>query len=335
MGLWDKVKDAAQKAAEAAKDQVQREDSLLNRAVDKTRAAADKATVIAKDQIHRQDSELNRLFQSTSDAANTVAGRIDSIEAGRRDETIASARRYAERKKAEAYNIPGETVAEAPPPEFPNSMRWSAHELYRQIAATTYPDFRSLASDDQKWALCEIARHDRRLVDRMRSIGNAYIDVVRLREGDDAIAAALQACGLTDDPELKAAYRNWHDDAYDDSFYADDDPGRSKGKRLIGWLVFRRVGGGPGEDGGASLRRAGSDAGTGELDRLAAEVKQARAAFDAREAVVNKVFRPRRSSFESQFLVHRGVNADPEFRWTDEAADDGGDGFDGGALTEI
>src|SRR5579859_6595268 len=104
MGLWDKVKDAAQKAAEAAKDQVNREDSLLNKTVDATRKAADKAAVVAKDQVHRQDSLLNRVKDKAAASSDNLLGKIDAIDAGRHDEQVAMARRYAQKKKAEALS---------------------------------------------------------------------------------------------------------------------------------------------------------------------------------------------------------------------------------------
>src|SRR5688572_28975136 len=101
MGLWDKVKETAQKAADAAKDQLEREDSLLNKAVDKTKEAADKAVVVAKDQYHREGSALNSVISKTAATADKVGGSMDNIEAGRRDESIEAAKKYSARKKAE------------------------------------------------------------------------------------------------------------------------------------------------------------------------------------------------------------------------------------------
>src|SRR5256885_4158402 len=94
MGIWDKVKDAANKAAEAAKDQVKREDSFLNKTVDATKAAADKAVVVAKDQYYRQDSGLNKLKSGAAGASDKLLGHIDAIDTNKRDEHIAAARRY-------------------------------------------------------------------------------------------------------------------------------------------------------------------------------------------------------------------------------------------------
>ena len=355
MGLWDKVKETAQKAAEAAKDQLEREDSLLNKAVDKTKQAADKATVVAKDQYYREGSALNRAISRTAATADTVGGKLDNLESGTRDESIQMAKRYAQRKKAEADSLVGGGVEEeeaAPArstaPKFPNTQELSDEEVYKKVAETIYPDFRSLPAGEKRSALCEIARYDKKLVNLMRAIGSAYIDTMRsLAEGDDAYQAALQAAGLDGDRELKRAFQSWVDDSYGDEFYADDDGSRHKPTRLLGWLVFQRAGGAPGEQGGEALSQAFADAGVRDVYGLGRLLAAARTLHDARSQVVTNVFRPRRESFASQFLVQRGINADFDFNWLDAdgkvddgvgggggAGGDGGD-FSGGSLMEL
>lgn len=356
MGLWDKVKETAQKAADAAKDQLEREDSLLNKAVDKTKQAADKASNVAKDQYHREGSALNKVIAKGAATADKVGGGIDNIEAGKRDESIEMAKRYSARKKAETdVNAPPEEVGgatEAPVQKrdhFPNSEGFTDEEVYKKVAETIYPDFRSLPGGDKRRALCEIARYDRKLVNHMRAIGNAYIDTVRnLAEGDDGYQAALEASGLSKDREIKRAYQNWLDDSYDDEFYADDDGGHRKAVRMIGWLVFARLGGQPGETGGELLTRAFADSGVRDVYSLGRLLGSARTLLDARTQVVMNHFKPRREAFQNQFLVHRGINAELEFNWLDEngkvddglgsgggADDDDGGGFAGGSLMEL
>lgn len=347
MGFWDKVKETAQKAADAAKEQVASEDSLLNKAVEGAKKAADKAVVVAKDQVNRQDSGLNNMRAKVAGASDSVLGKIDAMDVTARDEGTAAAKRYAAKRQAERH---GEELADDAPREqkvrFPNSMEWTDDEVYKQVAETIYPDFRSLPQGDKKWALCEIARYDRKIVNLMRGIGSAYIDTVRqLADGDDAYQAALEACGLADDPELKRAFKNWLDDSYDDDFYKDDDGGHVKAVRLLGWLVFQRVGGEAGEPGGAILEQAFADAGVRDVYGMAKQVAQARTLVDARDAVVVAAFKPRRASFASQFLVQRGINADVNFVWVEETKeggtpDEGGGGqdeggFSGGSLMEL
>lgn len=353
MGLWDKVKETAQKAADAAKDQLEREDSLLNKAVDKTKQAADKASTVAKDQYHREGSALNRVIAKGAATADKVGGGIDNIEAGKRDESIEMAKRYSARKKAET-DVNAQEQESGPEPErarkdlFPNSEGMTDDEVYKKVASTMYPDFRSLPAGEKRVALCEIARYDKKLVNHMRAIGNAYIDTVRnLAEGDDGYQAALEATGLSKDRELKKSYQNWLDDSYDEEYYADDDGGHRKAVRAIGWLVFARLGGQPGEAGGELLTRAFADAGVRDVYSLGRLLGSARTLFDARMQVVMSVFKPRRDAFSSQFLVHRGINADLEFNWLDEngkvddglgsggGADDDGGGFAGGSLMEL
>lgn len=351
MGLWDKVKETAQKAADAAKDQLEREDSLLNKAVDKTKEAADKAVVVAKDQYHREGSALNKVIAKGQATADKVGGGIDNIEAGKRDESIEMAKRYAARKKGEANADPNEVVEEAPREKkrlFRNSQELLDDEVYKQVAETMYPDFRSLPPGDKRTALCEIARYDKWLANLMRAIGSAYIDTYRtLAEGDEGYQAALDAVGLWSDRELKRAFKNWLDDSYDEEFYKDDDGGHRKAVRMVGWLVFSRAGGAPGETGGATLTRAFADAGVRDQYGLGKLLATARTTFDARQAVVMAAFKPRREAFTSQFLVHRGINADMDFNWLDESGkvddgvgsgggsndDDGG--FSGGSLMEL
>lgn len=343
MGLWDKVKETAQKAADAAKDQLEREDSLLNKAVDKTKQAADKAVVVAKDQYYREGSALNRVIAKTAATADRVGGGLDNIEAGRRDESIEMAKRYSQRKKAETER--GGAVEEEAPvrergPRFPNTQELGDDEVYKKVAETMYPDFRSLPAGEKRAALCEIARYDKKLVNLMRAIGSAYIDTLRnLAEGDDTYQAALEAAGLFGDRELKRAFQNWLDDSYDDEFYADDDGGRVKAVRLIGWLVFQRA---PAD----VFTRAFSDAGARDVYGVGRLLGAARTLLDARTQVVLGAFKPRREAFQSQFLVHRGINADMDFNWLDAGgkiddgagdaggSDDGG-GFTGGSLMEL
>lgn len=354
MGLWDKVKETAQKAADAAKDQMEREDSLLNKAVDKTKQAADKAVVVAKDQYHREGSALNKVIAKGAATADKVGGGIDNIEAGKRDESIEMAKRYSARKKNEVDANASEQEQGVPEPArekkdlFPNSEGLTDDEVYKKVAGTMYPDFRSLPAGEKRVALCEIARYDKKLVNHMRAIGNAYIDTVRnLAEGDDGYQAALEAAGLAKDKEIKRAYQNWLDDSYDEEFYADDDGGHRKAVRMVGWLVFARLGGQPGEAGGELLTRAFADAGVRDVYSLGRLLGSARTLLDARTQVVMNTFKPRREAFQSQFLVHRGVNADLEFNWLDEngkvddglgsggGADDDGGGFAGGSLMEL
>lgn len=354
MGLWDKVKETAQKAADAAKDQLEREDSLLNKAVDKTKGAADKAVVVAKDQYYREGSALNRAISKTAATADSVGGRIDNIEAGARDEQIEMAKRYSQRKKAEASSLVGGELEEneAPVrdkgPKFPNTQGLTDDEVYRKVAESIYPDFRSLPAGEKRAALCEIARYDKKLVNLMRAIGSAYIDTVRnLADGDDGYQAALEAAGLAGDRELKRAFQNWLDDSYGDEFYADDDGSRQKPTRLLGWLVFQRAGGATGDKGGEALTQAFADAGVRDVYGLGRLLAAARGMHDARTQVVMNVYRPRRDAFTSQFLAQRGINADLDFNWLDAdgKVDDGvgggggagGDGsdFSGGSLMEL
>lgn len=353
MGLWDKVKETAQKAADAAKDQLEREDSLLNKAVDKSKAAADKAVVVAKDQVHREGSALNRVIAKTSATADRVGGGLDNLEAGKRDESIEMAKRYAARKKSE---VDGNGDPDEPEPaprksKFRNTQELSDGEVYKAVAETMYPDFRSLPAGDKRDVLCEIARYDKKMVNLMRAIGSAYIDTFRnLAEGDDGYSAALEAAGLSKDRELKQAYRNWLDDSYDEEFYADDDGGHRKAVRQVGWLVFVRAGGQPGEVGGEVLSRAFADAGLRDQYGLAKLLATARTTADARSKAILGTFKPRREAFQSQFLVHRGINADIDFNWLDEdgnvddgvgsasgsgGTDDDGGGFAGGSLMEL
>ena len=352
MGIWDKVKDAAQKAADAAKDQVQREDSFLNKTVDAGKKAADKAVVVAKDQYYRQDSGLNKLKANAAGASDKLLGHIDAIDANKRDDHIAAARRYVVKRKSETAVDKDEVVdpgVDRPRDDdrerFPNSMEWTDEEVYSKVSETVYPDFKTLPAGDKKWALCEIARYDRRIVNLMRAIGSAYIDTVRqLAEQDDAWAAALEAAGLSRDPELSRAYRNWLDDAYDDAFYADDDGGHVKAVRLLGSLVFARLGapGPKGEPAGDALRLAIDDCGVRDQYGLVKLIGTTRDLIDAREAVVLQAFKPRRAAFASDFLVHKGINADVQFTWLgpdgkpdgadDTATGGGGDGGDGGGF---
>jgi len=353
MGLWDKVKETAQKAADAAKDQLEREDSLLNKAVDKTKQAADKATNVAKDQYHREGSALNSIIAKGAATADRVGGGIDNIEAGKRDESIEMAKRYSAKKKADT-DINAQEQDSGPEPErarkdqFPNSEGLTDDEVYKKVASTMYPDFRSLPVGEKRIALCEIARYDKKLVNHMRAIGNAYIDTVRnLAEGDDGYQAALEATGVSKDREIKKSYQNWLDDSYDEEFYADDDGGHRKAVRIIGWLVFARLGGQPGDTGGEVLTRAFGDAGVRDVYGLGRLLGSARTLLDARAQVVMNTFKPRREAFQSQFLVHRGINADLEFSWLDEngkvddglggggGTDDDGGGFAGGSLMEL
>src|SRR5207247_10162506 len=134
-------------------------------------------------------------------------------------------------------------------------------------------------------------------------------------EGDDAYQAALAAAGLSADPELRQAFRNWVDDAYDDEFYADDDGGHAKSVRLIGWLVFQRAGGAPGEKGGQALQQAFSDAGVRDVYGLSRLLAAARASVDERDRIVVEAFKPRRGAFDSRFLVQKGLNADVGSAW--------------------
>lgn len=352
MGLWDKVKETAQKAADAAKDQLEREDSLLNKAVDKTKQAADKAVVVAKDQVHREGSALNKVIAKGSATADKVGGGLDNLEAGKRDESIEMAKRYAARKKSEVDGNaePDEPAAAPKKPKFPNTQEMSDGEVYKAVADTMYPDFRSLPVGDKRDVLCEIARYDKKMVNLMRAIGSAYIDTFRnLAEGDDAYQAALDAAGLARDRELKQAYKNWLDDSYDEEFYADDDGGHRKAVRQVGWLVFVRVGGQPGEVGGQLLTRAFADAGVRDQYGLGKLLATARTMADARTQAILNTFKPRREAFQSQYLVHRGVNADIDFNWLDQngnvddgvgggnsgGTDDDGGGFAGGSLMEL
>jgi hypothetical protein len=351
MGLWDKVKETAQKAAEAAKDQVQREDSILNKTVEGAKKAADKAVILGKDQVNRQDSGLNKAKASMAKASDGVLGSIDAMDSNNRNDEIASAKRYAAKRKAEtmAYDEkpPEETEArERDTARFPNSMEWGDDEVYKKVSETIYPDFRTLPANDKKWAVCEIARYDKKISHQLRAIGSGYIDTFReLADGDEGYQVALDACGLADDRELKRAYQNWLDDSYDDKFYEDDDGGHVKAVRLIGSLVFLRIGGAPGEEGGVALQHAFEDAGVKDVHKLAKLVARTRILIDARDAVIEKTFRPRRASFVSQFLVLKGINADPHFTWVEppEPGDDGdgsgsggdGDDFSGGSLMEL
>ncbi|HVO30977.1 MAG TPA: hypothetical protein VMV18_09580, partial [bacterium] len=270
----------------------------------------------------------NKAKASVAAKTDGVLGSIDAMDSGTRNDQIADARRYAARRKAE-------TVAgiEEPPPDarpraerqdrFPNSMKWTDDEVYKQVSETMYPDFRTLPAGDKKWGLCEIARYDRKIVDTMRAIGSAYIDTVRnLVEGNDGLEegyrAVLLAAGIAEDREIETAFKAWHDDSYSDDFYADDDGGHKKAVRMLGWLVFSRVGGARGGDGAEILTRSFADAGVRDVYSLAKKVGKARTLIDAREAVVEQHFRPRRASFASQFLVQRGLNADVTFVWLDD-----------------
>lgn len=347
MGFWDKVKDAAQKAADAAKEQVQAEGSLLNKTIEGAKSAADKAVVLAKDQANRQDSGLNNVRGKIAGASDNLLGKIDAIDAGQRDDQVQMAKRYAAKRKAETMagleEEPEPVEAERDRgPKFPNSHDLSDDEVYKSVSETIYPDFRTLPSGDKKWALCEIARYDKKLANLMREIGNGYIDTVRqLAEEDDGYTAVLDASGLAHDPELRTAYRNWLDDSYDDAFYQDDDGGQKKAVRLIGWLVFQLTGGVAGEAGGLGLSHAFTDAGVQDVYSIARNVGKARTLLDARDAVVMQAFKPRRASFQSQFLVLKGINADTSFTWlesgdgSDSGSDDDGGGFSGGSLMEL
>lgn len=322
MGLWDKVKDAAQKAADAAKDQVQREGSILNKTMDATKKAADKAAVVARDQVNRQDSALNKAKASVAKGSDSMLGSIDAMDSNNRNDEIATAKKYAARRRSESQG----GYEPAPEPEgdeglvrFPNSADFTDDEVYKQVSDTIYPEFRTLPATEKKWAICEIARFDKKIVDRMRAIGSAWIDTFReLAEGDDGYHTAFEAAGLSSDRELQQAYRNWLDDSYDDEFYADDDGGHVKAVRLLGWLVFSRVGGSPGEDGGALLARTFADSGVRDVHGIAKHLAKARELVDAREAVIERVFRARRASFASQFLVQKGLNADVHFAWLEK-----------------
>lgn len=348
MGFWDKVKDAAQKAADAAKEQVQAEGSLLNKTIEGAKSAADKVVVVAKDQATRQDSGLNNMRGKIAGASDNLLGKIDSIDAGQRDDQVQMAKRYAAKRKAETMvgleDQSHEEVARPDDrgPKFPNSQDLSDDEVYKLVSETIYPDFRTLPAGDKKWALCEIARYDKKLAGLMREIGNGYIDTVRqLAEEDDGYNAVLDASGLAGDDEIRTAYRNWLDDSYDEAFYEDDDGGQKKAVRLIGWLVFQRAGGVPGEPGGLALSQAFTDAGVPDVHGLARNVGKARTLLDARDAVVMQAFKPRRASFQSQFLVLKGINADTSFTWieandgSDSGNDDDGGGFSGGSLMEL
>ena len=315
MGLWDKVKDAAQKAADAAKDQVQREDSLLNKAVDGTKKAADKAVVVTRDQMNRQDSALNKAKASVAKSSDSMLGTIDAMDSNNRNDEIADARKYLAKKKAETVagiereNFQPEVEALA---RFPNSQDLPDDEVYKKVSETIYPDFRTLPANEKRWAVCEIARFDKKITDKMRAIGSAYIDTVRqLADGDDGYTAALEASGLSDDAELARAYRNWLDDSYEESFYADDDGGHAKAVRLIGSLAVQRLS----EQGGEALTRAFGDAGVRDVYGIAKQVERARTLMAAREEVIERVFRGRRASFVNQFLVQKGLNADVHFAW--------------------
>lgn len=343
MGLWDKVKETAQKAADAAKEQVNREDSILNKTIDGTRKAADKAVLVAKDQVHRQDSGLNSVRARAAAASDNILGKIDEIDSMRPESQVDMARRYAARRKQEAMGDLAEVddastrSREERSVGFPNSMDLTDEEVYAKVSETIYPAFRTLPAGDKKWALCEIARFDKKIVNQMRAIGSAYIDTVRqLADGDDAYQAALDAAGLARDPELRAAYRAWHDDSYEESFYEDDDGGHTKAVRLLGWLVYERLC----EDGaeaGATLTRAFSDAGVRDVYGVARHVAKAARWIAARDQVVTRAFKPRRADFHSRFLVQKGINADVNFMWIepDEAPDpedEGGQGSDGGGF---
>lgn len=356
MGLWDKVKDAAQKAADAAKDQVNREDSLLNKTVEAGKKAADKAVVVAKDQYYRQDSTLNKAISGTAATSDKVLGHIDAIDSGQRNDEIAMAKRYAAKRKAEAEAGFGEVempeehevghVREEDKVKFPNSQQLTDEEVYKKVSETIYTDFRTLPAGDKKWALCEIARYDKRVVNLMRAIGSAYIDTLRqLAEGDEGYQAALDAAGLARDAELKRAFQNWLDDSYDEAFYKDDDGGHVKAVRLVGSLVYSRIGGEAGEKGGEPLSQAMGDAGVKDVYGVARLVAAAKKVIEARDAVINQAFKPRRTSFASQYLVHKGINADHTFVWLGkdgrpDGSDDvgGGEesgGFAGGSLMEL
>lgn len=342
MGLWDKVKETAQKAADAAKEQVNREDSILNKTIDGTKKAADKAVLVAKDQVHRQDSSLNSVRARAAAASDNILGKIDEIDSNRHDSQVEMARRYAARRKQEAMgDLADVDEAAARPAEersvgFPNSMDLTDDEVYTKVSESIYPGFRTLPAGDKKWALCEIARFDKKIVNQMRAIGSAYIDTVRqLADGDDAYQAALDAAGLARDPELRAAFRAWHDDTYEEAFYADDDGGHTKAVRLLGWLVYERLAG-EGEEPGATLTRAFSDAGVRDVYGVARHVARAAQWIAAREQVVIRAFKPRRAEFKSQFLVHKGINADVNFMWIEpdgqDPGDEGGEGGDGGGF---
>ena len=357
MGFWDKVKETAQKAADAAKEQIDREDSVLNKAKQGVEKAADKASLLARDQMNRSDSLVNRAMAKTAATADKVGGALDNIEAGKRDESIEMAKRYSARKKAETNaGFGDEPEVEEPAreerrgPRYPNSQKLTDEELYKAVSDTIYPDFRSLPGGDKRFALCEIARFDKKIVNVMRALGSAWIDTVRqLADGDEGWQAALQAVGLANDRELKRALQNWVDDAYDDAFYADDDGARAKPTRYVGWLLFSRVGGNPGEAGGEVLTTALADAGVTDVYGVGRLLQTARTLVDAREQVILTHFKPRRSQFTSQFLVQRGLNADVDFQWLDEngkvddglggggGGDTGGDdgGFSGGSLMEL
>lgn len=321
MGFWDKAKEAAKKAAEAAEK------------------AKDKAVNVAHDQYYREDSAFNQGMTKAGQLKDSALGAIDSLDtAETRDDKVAEAKRLQEEalreKNAGMPDADPEPLEpEEIPAQFPNSMGWDDDEVYKQVNETMFPEFGGLKGA-KRTALCEIARLEKKIVNLNRSIGSAYIETYRqLAESDDGYRVALQACGAWEDEEIKRAYRYWLEDLYDDEFYADDDGGRSKGERLIGWLVVSHC--------GEALVQAFHDAGLEDPFGLAASVGRALPLVQQRTDLAMKHFRPRRSKLDTEFLVQRGINADISFVWLDsdgepEGADDGGSSLLGGAgLTEL
>ena len=318
MGFWDKAKEAAKVAAEKAGE------------------AKNKAVNVARDQYYREDSAFNQAARSAGKVKDKALAAVDSLDT-MPDESIAAAKRtqsavQAESKAGTPDAVLDEQNAEPDVPLFPNSMDWSDEEVYRQVVETMFPEFAGLRGK-ARVGLCEIARLEKRLVSLNRSIGSAYIETFRqLAAGDDTYQLALEACGVWQDEEIRRAYRYWLEDLYDDAFYADDDGGHSKGERLLGWLVA--------STGGQALVTAMTDAGLEDPYGLASLVARQVPLIAQHAEVAVKHFRPRRSKFDTQFLVQRGINADLSFVWLDEddetPGDDGGSSLLGGAgLTEL
>ena len=321
MGFWDKAKEAAKKAADAAEK------------------AKDKAVNIAHDQYYREDSALNQGLSKAGELKDSALGAIDSLDTVEtRDDKIAQAKRLQEEalreKNAGMPDADPEPVdAEPAAAQFPNSMGWDDDEVYKQVSETMFPEFGGLKGA-KKIALCEIARLEKKIVNLNRSIGSAYIETYRqLAAEDQGYRVALHAAGAWEDEEIQRAYRYWLEDLYDDEFYADDDGGRSKGERLIGWLVASRC--------GDAVVRAFEDAGLEDPFGLCASLRRALPLIQQHADLCMKHFRPRRSKLATEFLVQRGINADISFVWLDsdgepEGADDGGSSLLGGAgLTEL
>lgn len=319
MGFWDKAKEAAKKAAENAEK------------------AKNKAVNVARDQYYREDSAFNQAVTKAGEVKDKGLGAIDSLDtAETRDSKIEDARKVQQQAQAERMEgTPGEMASEQPAEaeaQFPNSLDLSDDEVYRKVVETLFPEFNGLKGK-KRWALCEIARLEKKLVNANRSIGSAYIETYRQLAADDqAYQVALQAAGAWDHEEIKRAYRYWLEDLYDESFYEDDDGSGAKAERLIGWLVLTHC--------GEALLQALGDAGVEDPFGLGSSVSRALDLLGRHRDLAMKHFRPRRSKLDSQFLVQRGINADLNFVWLDsegepDGSDSGSSLLGGAGLTEL